>query len=580
MAAAGINEQLQYEAQEPCSPLLALTVGLQGFVLVLAPTVLIVVITVRAASQDDGYLTWAVFAALIINAIITALQAGQFARMGAGLVVITGPTIQFVVVTAAAVSEGGPALLASLMLVSSLFQFALAAWLPFLRRIITPVVSGTVLMLIAVTVVPVAFARLAEVPDDAPAGPGPAVALATLVASTVLALRASGAWRLWSAFISIGVGTALAAALGMYDLQRVIDAPWVGIPEARFPGVDLTPGVEFWALLPTFAILTLVLGIKVISDCMIIQQASRRESRAVDFRQIQGALNANGAGMVLAGVAGTPPTFAYSSFSVSLISLTGVAARRVGYAIAAIFLVLAFFSKFAALLLTIPDPVMGAYLLLLLGLFFVGGMQTVVRDGLDAQKVLVVALAFAVGLGVDGQDILVEEFGETLGSLLGNGVMAGTLAAIVLTAFIEWTNPRPERLRAELGMAALPRVDEFLRGVAASLNWNEASTERLRSAGEETLSTLVMSEDGESPAEGARLSVTARPAGTAVDLEFVAATDQENLEDRIAYLSTELQIPEPNEVSLRLLRHYASAVRHQKYHGLDIVTVRVEGSPQ
>ncbi|MYA20572.1 MAG: hypothetical protein F4Z25_10035 [Chloroflexi bacterium] len=580
MAAAGINEQLQYEAQEPCSPLLALTVGLQGFVLVLAPTVLIVVITVRAASQDDGYLTWAVFAALIINAIITALQAGQFARMGAGLVVITGPTIQFVVVTAAAVSEGGPALLASLMLVSSLFQFALAAWLPFLRRIITPVVSGTVLMLIAVTVVPVAFARLAEVPDDAPAGAGPAVALATLVASTVLALRASGAWRLWSAFISIGVGTALAAALGMYDLQRVIDAPWVGIPEARFPGVDLTPGVEFWALLPTFAILTLVLGIKVISDCMIIQQASRRESRAVDFRQIQGALNANGAGMVLAGVAGTPPTFAYSSFSVSLISLTGVAARRVGYAIAAIFLVLAFFSKFAALLLTIPDPVMGAYLLLLLGLFFVGGMQTVVRDGLDAQKVLVVALAFAVGLGVDGQDILVEEFGETLGSLLGNGVMAGTLAAIVLTAFIEWTNPRPERLRAELGMAALPRVDEFLRGVAASLNWNEASTERLRSAGEETLSTLVMSEDGESPAEGARLSVTARPAGTAVDLEFVAATDQENLEDRIAYLSTELQIPEPNEVSLRLLRHYASAVRHQKYHGLDIVTVRVEGSPQ
>ena len=576
MAPAGVNEQLQYEPQESCPPLLALTVGLQGVVLVLAPTVLIVAITVRAASQDEGYLTWAVFAALIINAIITALQANQFARMGAGLVVITGPTIQFVVVTAAAISEGGPALMASLMLVSSLFQFALAAWLPFLRRIITPVVSGTVLMLIAVTVVPVAFARLAEVPAGAPAGAGPAVALATLVASTVLALRATGAWRLWSAFISIGVGTAIAAAFGIYDLQRVIDAPWVGIPEAQFPGVDLTPGVEFWALLPTFAILTLVLGIKVISDCMIIQQASRRESRAVDFRQIQGAVNANGVGMVLAGIAGTPPTFAYSSFSVSLISLTGVAARRVGYAIAAIFLVLAFFSKFAALLLSIPDPVMGAYLLLVLGLFFVGGMQTVVRDGLDAQKVLVVALAFAVGLGVDGQDILVDAFGETLGSLLGNGVMAGTAVAILLTAFIEWTNPRPERLRAELGMAALPRVDEFLRGVAAGLNWNEASTERLRSAGEETLSTLVMSEDGQSTTEGSRLTVTARPAGAAVDLEFVAATDQENLEDRIAYLSTDLQIPEPNEISLRLLRHYASAVRHQKYHGLDIVTVRVE----
>lgn len=579
MARAGVNEQLEYEPQEACSPLLALIVGLQGVVLVLAPTALIVTITVRAADQGEGYLTWAVFAALIINAIITALQARQFARVGAGLVVITGPTVQFVVVTVAAISEGGPALAASLMLVSSLFQFALGAWLPFLRRIITPVVSGTVLMLIAATVVPVAFARVSEAPDGAPAGAGPIVAVATLAASAVLAIKATGAWRLWSAFISIGVGSAVAAAFGMYDLRRVVDAPWVGIPEARFPGVDLTPGVEFWALLPTFAILTLVLGIKVISDSMIIDQTSHRESRAVDFRRVQGAVNANSVGMVLGAVAGTPPPSAYSSFSVSLISLTGVASRRVGYAIAVVFVVLAFFSKFAALLLTIPDPVMGAYLLLLLGLFFVGGMQTVVRDGLDAQKALVVAMAFAIGLGVDGQDVLEDAFGETLGALLGNGVMSGTLVAIVLTSFIEWANPRPRRLRAELGMAALPGVDEFLRGVAADMNWNEAATERLRSVGEETLSSLVVFEDSQSADNGVRLTVTARPAGTVVDLEFVAATDQENIEDRIAYLSDEMQIPDPNDVSLRLLRHYASAVRHQKYHGLDIITVRVDGAP-
>ena len=579
MAGVGVNEQLQYEPQEACSPLLALIVGLQGVVLVLAPTVLIVAITVRAADQGEDYLTWAVFAALIINAIITAMQARQFARVGAGLVVITGPTVQFVVVTVAAISEGGPALAASLMLASSFFQFALAAWLPFLRRIITPVVSGTVLMLIAATVVPVAFAQVAEVPDGTPAAAGPVVAVATLAGSAVLAVKATGTWRLWSAFISIGIGCVVAAAFGMYDLQRVVDAPWVGVPEAQFPGIDLTPGVEFWALLPTFAILTLVLGIKVISDTMVIEQTSHRESRAVDFRRVQGAVNANSVGMVLGAVAGTPPTSAYSSFSVSLMSLTGVASRRVGYAIAAAFVVLAFFSKFAALLLTIPDPVMGAYLLLLLGLFFVGGMQTVVRDGLDAQKALVVAMAFAIGLGVDGQDILEDAFGETLGALLGNGVMSGTLVAVVLTSFIEWASPRPERLRVELGMAALPSVDEFLGSIAADMNWNEAATERLRSAGEETLSSLVFPEDGQSTDNASQLTLTARRAGMAIDLEFVASIDQENLEDRMAYLSDELRVPEPSEVSLRLLRHYASAVRHQKYHGLDIISVRVDGSP-
>lgn len=572
------NKGLQYEPQEACSPLLALIVGLQGVVLVLAPTVLIVAITVRAAEQGEDYLTWAVFAALIINAIITALQARQIGRVGAGLVVITGPTVQFVVVTVAAISEGGPALAASLMLASSLFQFALGVWLPFLRRIITPVVSGTVLMLIAATVVPVAFARVAEAPGEAHASAGPIVAVATLAASAVLAIKATGAWRLWSAFISIGVGSAVAAAFGMYDLQRVVVAPWIGVPEAQFPGVDLTPGAEFWALLPTFAILTVVLGIKVISDSMVIDQASRRETRAVDFRRVQGAVNANSVGMVLGAVAGTPPPSAYSSFSVSLISFTGVASRRVAYVIAVTFVVLAFFSKFAALLLTIPDPVMGAYLLLLLGLFFVGGMQTVFRDGLDAQKALVVAMAFAVGLAVDGQDILDDAFGETLGALLGNGVMSGTLVAIVLTSFIEWANPRRERLSVELSMAALPSVDELLRGIAAGMDWNEAATERLRSAGEETLASLVASQDVQSADSGSQLNLTARPAGAVIDLEFVASIDQENLEDRIAYLSDEMLVPEPNEVSLRLLRHYASAVRHQKYHGLDIITVRVDGS--
>ena len=110
------------------------------------------------------------------------------------------------------------------------------------------------------------------------------------------------------------------------------------------------------------------------------------------------------------------------------------------------------------------------------------------------------------------------------------------------------------------------------------MQWSEASAERLRSAGEETLETLTFSEDAEATGSASRLSVTARPLGGAVDLEFVAAIDQENLQDRLAYLTDDLRIPEANEISLRLLRHYASAVQHQKYHGIDIVTVRVEES--
>lgn len=63
-----------------------------------------------------------------------------------------------------------------------------------------------------------------------------------------------------------------------------------------------------------------------------------------------------------------------------------------------------------------------------------------------------------------------------------------------------------------------------------------------------------------------------------MELEFLSSLEDENLEDRLAYMGDQTEIPEEHEISYRLLRHYASSVRHRKYHGLDIVTVQVEGS--
>ena len=165
MRAASVNDAIRYEADESCPPLIALSVGLQGVMLGVAPLVLIVAITAAAGGQDDSYLRWAVFAALIIAGVLTAVQATRFRRMGAGHIMIMGTTPNFVAVSALALEGGGPALLASLIVVASVFYLALAIWLPLLRRIITPVVSGTVLMVLAVTLVPIALDRVQEMPE-------------------------------------------------------------------------------------------------------------------------------------------------------------------------------------------------------------------------------------------------------------------------------------------------------------------------------------------------------------------------------------------------------------------------------
>ncbi len=578
LTAGSTDQPIRFEPEENCSPSIALVVGFQGAALMLAPTALNVAVAVRSSGLDDTFLTWSVFAALLISAAITALQAFQFWRFGAGHIVLSCPAALFIAIMVATISAAGPATFMSLLVVCCVIQVALAWWLPTLRRIFTPVVTGTVTMLIAVSVLPIAFDSVQDLPADAPTVSGPAIAAVTLLVSVIVTLRASGRWRIIGPFISILAGCGVAAAFGVMDGGRIAEAGWFGIPDLPATGFDLTPGKEFWALLPSFAILTLVLGIKTISDGVAVQQGSRRKPRAIDFRRIQGMVSVNGIGMLLSGIAGTLPPMSYSSFSLSLINLTGVAARRVGIGVAIVTVVLAFFAKLSALLLTIPGPVLGAYLMLAMGMLFVSGWQTILREGLDPRRVLVVALASTLGLGLHNHSIIRDLLGDELGGLLGNGVTIGAVVAIGMTLLLEAIDTRRSRLEVTLDMASLPAIDEFLTRLARRLGWGEASTLRLRAAGEETLASLqARGDDADGPGH-TRLIIAARPQETMVELEFVATTRQENVEDQLAYLTDEAPLPSVDELSLRLLRHHAAAVRHQKFHGVDIVTVQVEGS--
>lgn len=578
MAVARLNENIRHEPDESCSLFEAVAVGAQGVLLVVAPAVVIVAITAAASGQDERYLTWAVFASLIIGGAISALQAAGIGWLGTKHILITGTTPNYVAVSVLALDQGGPAALASLIVLSSLFYLAIAVWLPRLRRIVTPAVSGTVLMLIATMILPVAFDRMYEVPEGTLPTAGPIVALVTLIATAILALRAPVSWRLWSPLLGIGAGCVVAAFFGMYDFERLVTAPWFGLPDGGFPGLELSPTTGFWALLPMFLVVTLVQAIKTVGDAVVVQQASQRKQRAIDFRLIQGALYANGVGILLSGLAGTPPTSAYSSSTVSLINLTGIAARRIGYAIGVIFFILALFPKVTGLLLTIPTPIMGAFLLFAIGILFFEGIRTVARSGLSYQDAMIVGLSSSIGVGLQNQNIFEGVLSSPWDALLGNGITVGAAVAIGLTLLLDLTGPRRRRLETRLAASSIPHIDEFLREVAAKLNWDSAATEKLRSAGEETLSSLLQP-GNEYPTDSTpRLIIMARTDANAVDLEFLAVFAEGNLEDRLAHLDEQSETSDNREVSFRLLRHYASSVRHQKYHGLDIVTVRVEGS--
>ena len=581
MATSQVNDRISHEPEDRCSILKSFVVGIQAIVLVLPPAISIVVVTVLAAGLSDDYLTWTMFSALLIIAAVTALEASRIGRLGAGHMTVTGITPNYIALGVLALSEGGPSMLASLMVVSALFFFAIATWLPQLRRVLTPTVSGTVLMLIAVSVLPFCLDRFNEVPPGSPSFAGPLVAAITLFGATVLILRAPPRLRPWSMVIGFASGCAAAAILGLYDFERLASAPWAGIPEPGFEGLDLRPSAAFWALLPAFLIVTLVQSIKGVGDNTVIQRTARRRPRSTDYRVMQGSTYAKGFGILLSGIAGNPPPSSYSSFTASVVNMTGVASRYVGYAMAVILVVMALLPKLTGALLTIPSPVMGALLLFAVGVFFVEGLQNIIRDGLDLEKSLVVGISFGLGAGLLQRNILEDLLVHPWGSLLGNGVTVGAITAIALTVFLNLTRPSPRRLDTSLEMDSLPKIDSFLREAAGQMGWNEQSTQRLRSAGEEALSCLLQpgNEFSDTAAIGKtpRLVMVARADGRAVELELVAALeDDENLADRLAYLDDEEESVDEREISFRLLRHYADSVRHQKYYGMDVVTVRVE----
>ncbi len=126
---------------------LSLGLGLQYAMLAAPGIVLTPTLLIRAAGGSDAYLSWAVWAALVISAVTTAVQAVGIGRVGAGYVLLMGSSSAFLAICVTALEQGGPGLLATLIIIWSLFQFALAARLSVLRRVFTPMVAGTVLML-------------------------------------------------------------------------------------------------------------------------------------------------------------------------------------------------------------------------------------------------------------------------------------------------------------------------------------------------------------------------------------------------------------------------------------------------
>ena len=237
---------------------------------------------------------------------------------------------------------------------------------------------------------------------------------------------------------------------------------------------------------------------------------------------------------------------------------------------------LAFLPKFLALVLAIPDAVVAAYVTVLMALLFVVGMKIVSEEAADYRKGLIAGIAFWLGVGFQNNLIFPEYLEGFAGGFLENGMTSGGLVAIVLTLFTEVTQSRRHRLRTNLAMPELPRIQGFQSVFAKRHSWTTSMSQRLDAVAEETLVTLLDAEQaGElrttercelrpaSRTDGRCSSLWPRLGGRTSRIVWLFSTsrprtDQSSATFRCGYSST---TPPPCST--------------QQYHELEIVTVHV-----
>ncbi len=573
---SALTAGVRYQPDEKIPIALAIGLGLQLTFLTIAAIMLIPTIVMRAGGQTEAYVSWAVFASVVVCGMTTVLQAFRIGRIGTGHVLVMGTSGAFITVCIAAVAKSGPALLATLVIISALVPLVLSWRLSLFQRILTPTVSGTVIMLIPITVMPYVSDLLMNASHEQPAVAAPLCALATVLVISGVALKGTARLRLWAPVIGVIIGSVIASVYGLYDVDRVASAAWIGIPISQWPGFDVEFGTTFWSLLPAFLLVAMIASIRTMSSAVAIQRVSWRRQRSVDFRAVQGAMTVDGLGNLLSGLAGTIPGSA-TTMSVSMTELTGVGARSVGVATGATFIILAFLPKPVAVVLAIPDAVFAGYLFVLLTMLFIVGIKIIIQDGLDYHTGLIAGISFLVGVAFHYDMIFPDFTSAFAGGLLQNGMNAGGFTAIFMSLFMELVERRRNKIETVFSPSALPEVREFLRVFASSNGWDSAMTNRLDAVCEETILTLMRQDEAAQDHAGLRLYLAAYKKDSGAVLEFVVAPREENLHDRLALLSEKSgEIPPEREVSLRLLRHLASSVRHQQYLDTDIVTVHVQ----
>ena len=403
------------------------------FVAIITPP-LIIAGALELDLETTGFL---VSMSLFVSGVATFVQCRRLGPVGCGLLCVQGTSFSFIGPIIAAGMAGGLPAIFGATIAGSVVEMLVSRVLKYMRRIITPLVSGIVVTLIGLSLIKVGITACGGGEAAKAAGTFGSVEYVGLSALVLVLIiffnRSSNHYlRMSSIVIGLVIGYVVSWAMGMVDFSDIPDYGNLNVP------IPFKYGVSFdLSAIVSLGLVYLITAIEAYGDITANSLISGQPVEGEKFmKRASGGILADGFNSMLAGVFNSFPNSIFAQNN-GMIQLTGVASRYVGYFIAGMLILLGLFPVVGLVFSLMPEPVLGGATLLMFGTVAAAGIRIIASQDINRKATLVIAISFSFGLSVELVPEILSQLPETVRNIFSSGITTGGVVAILTNALIQ-----------------------------------------------------------------------------------------------------------------------------------------------
>lgn len=404
------------------------------FVAIITPPLIIA----KALGLDLQLTGFLVSMSLFVSGIATFIQCRRLGRVGCGLLCVQGTSFSFIGPIISIGLVGGLPLVFGACIAAAPVEMVVSLTFKYLRRVITPLVSGIVVMLIGLSLLKAGVTSCGG--GDATAadfGSAQNLIVAAIVLVSVILFNISNNkyLRMSSIFLGVIVGYVVAFCLGMVDMSQLGDSTLGSL----YVPIPFKLGVAFnWSSIIAVGIVYLVTAIEATGDVTANSMISGLSVEGKDYvKRVSGGVMADGLNSAIAGCFSSFPNSIFAQNN-GIIQLTGVASRHVGYWIALMLILLGIFPVVGVAFSLMPSPVLGGATLLMFGTVAAAGVRIVAAQELGRRSVLILAASLAFGMGVELMPGILQQAPDSVRTIFSSGITTGGLVAILANVILNF----------------------------------------------------------------------------------------------------------------------------------------------